>query len=66
MDDKLREVYDCLRIMDLMLDKYTYDPPHGVTPFKSTQEMAKYFRLMLSIILPKEYQYEGKYARENM
>jgi hypothetical protein len=57
MDDKLREVYNCLKTMDMMLYNYSCDPPHGVIPFKSTQEMAKYFRLMLSIILPKEYQY---------
>lgn len=66
MDNKLREVYNCLKIMDLMLYKYSCDPPCGVVPFKSTQEMAKYFRLMLSIILPKEYQYEKKYDKENM
>ena len=57
MEDKLKEVYDCLRIMDLMFCNYTYDPPHGVVPFKSTQEMVKFFRLMLHIILPEEYQY---------
>lgn len=57
MEDKLKEVYDCLRIMDMMLYNYTYDPPHGVVPFKSTQEMAKYFRVMLHIILPKEYKH---------
>ena len=57
MEEKLREVYDCLRIMDMLLYNYTYDQPHSVVPFKSTQEMAKFFRNMLHIILPKKYQY---------
>jgi hypothetical protein len=58
MEDKLKEVYDCLKIMDMMLYNYTCDPPRGVVPFKSTQEMAKYFRAMLHTALPKEYCYK--------
>lgn len=58
MEDKLKEVYDCLKIMDMMFYNYTCDPPRGVVPFKSTQEMAKYFRAMLHTALPKEYYYK--------
>ena len=58
MENKLKEVYDCLKIMDMMFYKYTCDPPRGVVPFKSTQEMAKYFRAMLHTALPKEYYYK--------
>jgi len=57
MEDKLKGIYGCLKIMDMMLCNYTYDPSHGVIPFKSTQEMAKYFRAMLHAILPEEYRY---------
>ena len=55
--DKIRGLYSSLSIMDMMLYKYTCDPPQGVTPFKTTQEMAEYFRLMLHTVLPEEYRY---------
>lgn len=57
MENKVNEVYNCLEIMDMMLYNYTCDPPHNVVPFKSTQEMAAYFRIMLHTILPEEYRY---------
>lgn len=58
MEEKLQEIYSSLSLMDMMLCKYTCDPPRGVVPFKSTQEMAKYFRALLHVILPEEYQYD--------
>lgn len=60
MEDKINEIYNCLKIMDMMLYNYTYDPPRGVVPFKSTQEMAEYFRQFLQVILPEEYRYKEK------
>lgn len=56
MEDKLKEVYNCLRIMDLLLYKYAYEP-ETVNSFQSTEAMARYFRLFLQVILPEEYKY---------
>jgi hypothetical protein len=60
MEDKLQAIYGSLSIMDMMLYNYTCDPPRNVVPFKSTQEMAEYFRVMLHTVLPKEYYYKEK------
>lgn len=57
MEDKLKEVYNCLRIMDMVLYKYAYEP-QAVAGFRSTEDMAKYFRQFLQIILPEEYRYK--------
>ena len=56
MEDKLKEVYNCLRIMDMVLYKCAYEP-QAVAGFQSTEDMAKYFRLFLQVILPEEYKY---------
>ena len=57
MDDKLHEVYTCLRIMDMLLYKTAYEP-ETIAGFKSIKEMAIYFRAMLDTVLPNEYQYK--------
>jgi len=57
MEDKLKEVYNCLRIMDMVLYKCAYEPQE-VAGFQSTEAMAKYFRLFLKVILPEEYRYK--------
>lgn len=57
MEDKLKEVYGCLEIMDMMLYKYAYEP-QAVIGFQSTEDMAKYFRHFLHVVLPEEYQYQ--------
>jgi len=54
---KLNEVYNCLKVMDMLLYKYAYEPK-TVVEFNSTEEMAKYFHMFLSIILPEEYRYD--------
>lgn len=54
MEEKLNEIYNELRLMDLLLYKYAYEP-ETVVSFYSTEDMAKYFRQFLQIILPKEY-----------
>ena len=56
MEDKLHEVYNCLKIMDMLLYKHAYEP-QTVVGFESTEEMAKYYRQFLSVILPEEYRY---------
>lgn len=56
MEDKLKEVYDYLRIMDMVLYKCAYEP-QAVAGFRSTEDMAKYFRQFLQVILPEEYKY---------
>lgn len=56
MEDKLQEIYNCLRIMDMVLYKCEYEP-QVVVGFHSTEDMAKYFRQFLHIILPEEYRY---------
>ncbi len=56
MEDKLREVYSCLKIMDMMLYKCAYEP-QTIVGFKSTKDMAEYFRQFLQVILPEEYKY---------
>ncbi len=57
MEDKLQEVYNCLKVMDMMLYKAAYEPK-SIVGFKSTEDMAIYFRQFLNVILPKEYQYQ--------
>ena len=51
------ELCNCLHAMDFMLYNYAYEPSR-CEPFKSCEEMAEYFRLMLHICLPKEYWYD--------
>lgn len=53
---KLKGIYDSLKVMDMMLYKYAYEPK-TVIGFKSTEDMAEYFRKFLQIILPEEYRY---------
>lgn len=57
MEDKLKEVYSCLQIMDMMLYKCAYEP-QTIVGFQSTEDMAKYFRQFLQVILPEEYKYD--------
>ena len=57
MNKKLHEVYNCLKIMDMLLYKHAYEP-QTVVGFESTEEMAKYYRQFLSVILPEEYRYK--------
>jgi len=59
MEDKLKEIYNCLRLMDLVLYEYAYEP-ETVASFQSTEDMVKYFRQFLHIILPEEYRYTGE------
>ena len=47
-----------LRITSMLLSKYSYDPPKGVQPFKTTQEMAHYFKLLIDTMLPEELRYK--------
>ena len=56
MEDKLQEIYNCLRIMDMVLYKCAYKPQE-VAGFRSTEDMIKYFRQFLHIVLPEEYRY---------
>lgn len=51
-------IQSSLRIMDMLLEKYSHDPPQGVVPFKTTQEMAKYFKSFTELLLPKEMIYK--------
>ena len=65
MSDKLNEVYSCLKVMDMMLYMHAHKSP-AVVGFHTTEEMAEYYRQFLHVILPEEYQYEGKDDEENM
>lgn len=56
MEDKLNEIYNCLKVMDMMLYKTAYEP-QTIVGFQSTEDMAKYFRQFLQVILPEEYKY---------
>jgi hypothetical protein len=56
MEEKLNEVYNCLKVMDMMLYKHAYEPK-AVVGFQSTEDMAKYYRQFLQVILPEEYRY---------
>ena len=47
-----------LRIASMLLSKYSYDPPKGVRPFETTQEMAQYFKLLIDTMLPEELRYK--------
>ena len=51
MEDKLHEVYSCLKIMDMLLYKQAYEPK-TVVGFQSTEDMAKYYRQFLQVFLP--------------
>lgn len=57
--EKLVERVSCLKTMDFMLYNYTLDPPRA-EPFRSTQEMAVFFRQMLHIGLPEKWHYIEK------
>ena len=50
------EIYNCLKSIDFMLYNYAYEPSR-CAPFQSYEDMASFFRTMLHIILPEEYQY---------
>ena len=52
------EMQSSLRIMDLLLEKYSHDPPRGVVPFTTTQDMARYFKQFTELLLPKEMIYK--------
>jgi hypothetical protein len=54
---ELHSVYSSLKIMDMLLYKYAYEP-QTVASFQSTEDMAKYYREFLHVILPEEYQYQ--------
>lgn len=56
IDNRVNEIYNCLRVMDMLLYKNAYEPK-TVIGFESTIDMAKFFREMLHVILPDEYQY---------
>lgn len=56
MEEKLQEIYNCLKVMDMMLYKHAYEPK-AVVGFQSTEDMAKYYREFLHVILPEEYRY---------
>ena len=53
---ELHSVYSSLKIMDMMLYKHAYEPK-AVAGFQSTEDMAKYYRQFLKMILPEKYQY---------
>lgn len=57
-ENKLSNIQQGLRITSMLLSKYSYDPPEGVQPFKTTQEMAKYFKLLIDTMLPEELRYK--------
>lgn len=57
MDNKLHEIYTCLKVMDMILYKHAYEP-ETVKGFNSISDMAKYYRELLHVILPEEYQYQ--------
>lgn len=59
MENKLNEIYQCLKIMDMLLYKHVYEPK-SVVGFPSTKEMAEYYRNFLHIILPEEYRYKNE------
>ena len=42
--------------MDMLLYKHAYEPK-TVVGFQSTEDMAKYYRQFLQVILPEEYRY---------
>ena len=54
---ELHSVYSSLKIMDMLLYKHAYEP-QAVAGFQSTEDMAKYYRQFLQIILPEEYRYK--------
>ena len=63
MNDKLNEVYNCLKAMDMMLYMHAHKP-RAVVGFQTTKEMAEYYRQFLHIILPEEYRYNQEEAEE--
>lgn len=50
----VESIKSSIRVMDLLLEKYSHDPPQNVVPFKSTQEMARYFRQFTQLLLSDE------------
>lgn len=49
---KLRDVNACLKTLCLMLEQYSLpDEENNVTKFETTQDMAKYFKLMVDMCL---------------
>ena len=56
LDSRTNEICSCLKVMDMLLYKNAYEP-ETVIGFESTIDMAKFFREMLHVILPEEYQY---------
>ena len=49
---KLRDVNTCLKTLVFMLEQYILpDEKNNVTPFATTQEMAKYFKVLADICL---------------
>ena len=49
---KLRDVNDCLKTLCFMLEQYSLpDEENNVTKFETTQDMAKYFKLMADMCL---------------
>jgi len=51
-NEKLRTVHTLLRTLSFMLEQYSMpDDKNHVVPFESTQDMAKYFKLMADMCL---------------
>lgn len=49
---KLRDVNACLKVLCFMLEQYSLpDEENNVTKFETTQDMAKYFKLMADMCL---------------
>ena len=49
---KLRDVNTCLKTLCFMLEQYSLpDEENNVTKFETTQDMAKYFKLMVDMCL---------------
>ena len=52
----IEQLYTSLKTMDMLLYKYAYEP-EKVVGFESTKDMAIYYRELLHLLLPPEYQY---------
>ena len=50
-------IQNSIRVMDMLLEKYSHDPPQGVVPFNTTQDIARYFKQFTELLLPKEMIY---------
>ena len=62
----VKEMQSSLQIMDMLLEKYSHNPPQGVVPFNSTQDMARYFKQFTELMLPEEIQYKNKAVTEQV